>query len=87
MRTFLDRFHDPALAAQRPPRAEQKSFILPSSAPVPGVQQVLAGLVGRVARRYAQPDRALTIATVDQDATIIASHQQATLPHYEGGRG
>lgn len=87
VRTFLDRFHDPVVAAQRPPRAEQKSFILPSSAPVQGLQQVQAGLVGRVARLYAAQQRALTIATVDQDATIIASHKQAALPHYEGGRG
>ena len=29
-RTFLNRFHDPVLAAQRPPRAEQKRFIVPS---------------------------------------------------------
>lgn len=87
LRSFLDRFHDPVLAAQRPPRAEQKSFILPSSAPVQGLQQVQAGLIGRVARLYAAQQRALTIATVDQDATIIESHKQAALPHYEGGRG
>ena len=87
VRTFLDRFHDPAVAAQRPPRAAQKSFILPSSAPVQGLQQVQAGLVGRVARLYAAQHRALRIATVDQDATIIESHKQAALPHYEGGRG
>ena len=49
LRTFLERFHDPALAAQRPPRAAQKSFIVPSSAPVPGLQEVPAGLIGRVA--------------------------------------
>ena len=87
LRTFLDRFHDPVLAAQRPPRAAQKRFILPSSAPVPGLQQVLAGLVGRVARLYAAQGRALPIATVDQDATIIESHKQAALAPYEGGRG
>ena len=87
LRTFLNRFHDPVLAAQRPPRAEQKRFIVPSSAPVAGLQQVQAGLVGRVARLYAEQKRALTIATVDQDATIIESHKQAALAHYDGGRG
>ena len=52
-----------------------------------GLQQVQAGLVGRVARLYAEQKRALTIATVDQDATIIESHKQAALAHYDGGRG
>ena len=27
------------------------------------------------------------IATIDQDATIIESHKEAALAHYEGGRG
>ena len=86
-RTCLDRFHDPVVAAQRPPRAAQKSFIVSSSAPVAGLQQVQAARVGRVARLYAAQGRALTIATVDQDATSIASHQPAALAHYDGGRG
>jgi hypothetical protein len=42
LRSFLDRFHDESLAASRPPREEQKSFILPSSQPVQGFQQVQA---------------------------------------------
>ena len=87
VRTFLDRFHDETLAAQRPARAEQKSFILPSSDAVRGLQAVQAGLVGRVAKLYAAQGRALRIATVDQDATIIESHKRAALPHYAGGRG
>ena len=87
VRSFLDRFHDEPLAQTRPPRAQQKSFILPSSLPVQGLQQVQAGAVQQIARLYAAQGQPLEIATVDQDATIIESHKQAALPHYEGGRG
>lgn len=87
VRSFLDRFHDEALVALRPKREEQKSFILPSSQPVQGLQEVQAGAVRRIARLYAEQGQKLSIATVDQDATIIESHKQACLPHYEGGRG
>lgn len=87
LRSFLDRFHDESLVALRPKREEQKSFILPSSQPVQALQQVQAGAVGRIAKLYAEQDQKLSIATVDQDATIIESHKQAALPHYEGGRG
>jgi len=87
LRTFLERFHDESLEAARPKREEQKSFILPSSQPVQGFQQVQAGAVGRIAKLYAEQGQGLSIATVDQDATIIESHKQAALCHYEGGRG
>jgi len=87
LRSFLDRFHDESLEALRPKRQEQKSFILPSSQPVQGLQQVQAAVVRRIARLYAQQGQKLSIATVDQDATIIESHKEACLPHYEGGRG
>lgn len=87
MRTFLDRFHDEDLEALRPPRAQQRRFIVPSSGPVRGLQNVRAGAVRRIARRYAEQDQAQRIATVDQDATIIESHKQAAMSHYEGGRG
>ena len=87
VRTFLDRFHEEALAALRPPRAEQKSFIQPPSAGQQGLDRVLAGVVENVARLYAQHGQAQTVATVDQDATIIESHKQSALAHYEGGRG
>jgi DDE family transposase len=87
LRSFLDRFHDESLAALRPPRQEQKSFIVPSSQPVQGLQEVQAGVVGRIAKLYAQEGQKLSIATVDQDATIIESHKQAAWSHYEGGRG
>lgn len=87
VRAFLNRFHDPALELARPPRAVQKSFIMPSSQPVQGLQSVLAGGVRRTAKLYAQQGQALRLATVDQDATIIESHKQNALAHYEGGRG
>lgn len=87
VRSFLERFHDESLEALRPARAEQKSFIMPSSEPIRGLQQVLAGAVRQIAKLYAQEGQAQAIATVDQDATIIESHKQAARPHYEGGRG
>ena len=87
MRDFLDHFHDEELAQTRPKREDQKSFILPSSQPVAALQQVQSGTVRHIAKLYAQQERALHIATVDQDATIIESHKRNALPHYEGGRG
>lgn len=87
VRDFLDRFHDEDLAATRPERAAQKSFILPGSQGVDGLQQVQVGTVRNVAKKYAQAGEALRIATIDQDATIIESHKQNALAHYEGGRG
>jgi hypothetical protein len=87
VRAFLNRFHDPGIEVARPPRQVQKSFIMPSSQPVQGLQSVLAGGVQRTAKLYAEQGQALRIATVDQDATIIESHKENALPHYEGGRG
>lgn len=87
LRGFLERFHDEELEALRPPRAQQKSFIVPSSEAVQGLQNVLAGTVRRIARRYAEQGQGQKIATIDQDATIIESHKEAAWAHYEGGRG
>jgi hypothetical protein len=87
VRAFLNRFHDPELELARPPREVQKSFIMPSSEPVGGLQSVLAGGVRRTAKLYAEQDQPMRIATVDQDATIIESHKEKALAHYEGGRG
>jgi hypothetical protein len=41
----------------------------------------------RIEEVYAQGGETLTFATIDQDATIIESHTEAALAHYEGGRG
>src|ERR1043166_527014 len=87
LRTFLERFHDKELEKLRPDRQVQKSFIFPSSQPINGLQQVQAGLVRRIANLYAQAGQRQSIATVDQDATIIESHKKAALYHYDGGRG
>jgi len=87
MREFLGRFHDPELEKQRPERTLQKSFILPRSTAVAGLQNVQAGLVRQVAKQYEQAGERLKLATVDLDATIIESHKESALAHYEGGRG
>jgi hypothetical protein len=87
VRAFLNRFHDEKIELARPAREVQKSFIMPSSQPVQGLQSVLAGGVRRTAKLYAEHGQALRIATVDQDATIIESHKENALTHYEGGRG
>jgi hypothetical protein len=87
IRSFLQKFHDEKLDALRPSREEQKSFIFPSSQPIEGLQNVQAGLVGRIAQKYAEQGQPLKMATVDQDATIIESHKKAAYYHYEGGRG
>ena len=87
VRCFLEKFHDEKLEALRPAREEQKSFIFPSSDPIQGLQNVQAGLVSRVARKYSEQGQPLSMATIDQDATIIESHKKAALYHYEGGRG
>lgn len=87
VRAFLNRFHDEQIELARPPRDVQKSFIMPSSKPVEGLQSVLAGGVRRTAKLYAEQGQTLRIATVDQDATIIESHKESALAHYKGGRG
>lgn len=84
-RNFLYTFHrDEASAtakAQRP--VGQVVFIPEEPAPLQGLAQVNVDLVRAVAARG--PDH--RIATIDQDATIHASHQREALRHYEGGRG
>jgi len=60
---------------------------MPASTGLQRLQDVQAGLVRRVAQKYGVQGQPQTIATVDQDATIIESHKRAALSHYEGGRG
>lgn len=86
-REFLERFHDPKLEKLRPERDVQKSFIFPASGPISALQQVQAGLVGRIAKLYEKQGQPQRIGTVDQDATIIESHKQAAFRHYDDGRG
>lgn len=87
LREFLELFHDKQLEKLRPAREVQKSFIFPSSQPIQGLQQILAGSVRRIVKLYAQRGQPQRIATVDQDATILESHKRNALFHYEGGRG
>lgn len=87
LREFLERFHDESLENLRPSRDMQKSFIVPPSGPVQGLQAVQAGMVQHIAKLYAAQGKGHSIATIDQDATIIESHKRAAQYHYEGGRG
>src|SRR5271154_53271 len=87
VREFLERFHDPALEKLRPARSEQKSFIFPPSGAVAALQEVQAGGVRRIAQLYEKQGQRQTIATIDQDATIIESHKRSAFYHYEGARG
>lgn len=87
VREFLELFHDPLLEQQRAPRAEQLSFIMPGSAALGALEQVLSGGVKSISERYAEQGQAQRIATIDQDATIIESHKRSALAHYQGGRG
>ena len=84
-REFLERFHDKDLEKLRPARSEQKSFIFPASGPVSALQAVQAGCVRRIAQLYEEQGQRQTLATIDQDATIVESHKRAALAHYEGG--
>jgi hypothetical protein len=87
LREFLELFHDETLEELRPARAAQKSFILPSSGPVAALSQVQSGAVRRIAKLCEEQGETQRIATIDQDATIIESHKQAALAHYDDGRG
>jgi hypothetical protein len=40
------------LALQRPPHEQQKSFIMPASTGLQRLQDVQAGLVGRIAQKH-----------------------------------
>jgi hypothetical protein len=87
VRDFLELFHDETLEKLRPRRDVQKSFIVPSSQPVAALAQVQVGCVRRITKLYEKQGDPQRIATVDQDATIIESHKQGALAHYQGGRG
>jgi hypothetical protein len=87
VRVFLNRFHDEKIAEKRPPRDVQKSFIMPPSTAQQGLDRVLAGMVGQIARLFKKNGQEQKIATVDQDATIIESHKKSALSHYDNGRG
>jgi len=84
-RKFLYAFHDERLietakAARGP---DEIAYIPEESAPLRGLGRVNRALVQEVGRRC--PDQ--RIATIDQDATLIESRNQAALRSYEGERG
>lgn len=85
-RTFLNQFHDEDKQAA----AQQQQLVLGRASVIPGESEALAGLaavnrdvVGELGRRCADQK----IATVDLDATIIASHKRAAKPTYQGATG
>jgi hypothetical protein len=83
-RKFLYQFHDSEAiveAQQRLPRG-RVSAIPSETAPLRGLAAVNQQLVREFGRRCEQK-----IATVDLDATIIASSKREAQPTYEGGRG
>ena len=75
VRSFLRALSRRGLGAIPPPARGAQNFIVPSSAPVEGLQAVQAGVVRRIAQLYAERQTALRIATVDQDATISRESQ------------
>jgi hypothetical protein len=74
VRDFLELFHNRKLEDLRPAREVQRSFIMPSSAPLQAFQKVQSETVQRISDPYSLHEQAQTIATIDQDATIIESY-------------
>lgn len=79
LRAFLKRFHDEAAVAAREPHT---AFIPEETAGLQGLTAVQQQLLEAVQRRAPQPR-----ATLDVDATQIASQKRTALPMYEGGTG
>ena len=79
LRTFLKRFHDEAMVAVREPHT---AFIPEETAGLQGLTAVQDQLLQGLQRRAPQPR-----ATLDVDATPIASQKRTALPMYEGGTG
>ncbi|MBI1799529.1 MAG: transposase, partial [Candidatus Eisenbacteria bacterium] len=79
LRTFLNRFHDPATVAER---VAHTAFIPADSAGLRGLAAVQRQLLRAVQERAPQSH-----ATLDVDATVIASDKRTALPVYEGGTG
>src|SRR5664279_677124 len=82
---FLQAFHqeEKIEEAKQQRLPEQIAYIPEETSALEGLGKVNRDLVQRFGERA--PDQ--RIATVDQDATIIASHKQQALTTYEGVRG
>jgi hypothetical protein len=86
VRDFLERFHDPARVGEAERRAQgqqQLAFIPEPTEALEG----LARLLTASARNAARAMGPWTIATVDEDATLIESHKRTAKTTYEGYRG
>jgi hypothetical protein len=76
---FLGQFHDPQCWEDRPP--EKKAYVPRESDGLRALEAVNRALVARGA------DRSATVATIDHDGTIIASHKRDATIAYEGTAG
>jgi hypothetical protein len=79
LRMFLGRFHD---AAGERDRVAHTAYIPADSAGLSGLAAVHEQLLGALQQRAPQRH-----ATLDVDATVIASDKRTALPVYEGGTG
>lgn len=86
LREFCEAFHDEEKVT-RPATYQQLAFIPEPSDRLEGLARVITGVVHRGAKLYEQQHTPLRTATVDLDATIIASHKQAATYSYEGIKG
>ena len=83
---FLARFHDEERlnrAREQADRQKRLAFIVEESSPLQGLQQVQRALLAKLARIIQLP----TVATIDQDATIIESRKQQAFYTYKGMKG
>ena len=84
-RRFLYEFHEEEKIDQA-----RGQLRLGAKAYIPGESETLSGLGavnGELVRAIGQRCPKQTVATVDQDATLIESRKQEALPTYEGFRG
>jgi hypothetical protein len=79
-RQWLDRFHEPALLAERP---AQGAFIPLESAGLAGLRAVLV----RAVRAFVATVEVADAVTLDVDAHLVESSKATALPTYEGFRG
>ena len=82
-RQWLDRFHDAALVATRPERAQQKSFIPPESPALVGLQRV----VDHSVRTYVAAVPSPNPVTLDVDAHLVECTKRGALVTYAGFKG
>jgi Transposase DDE domain group 1 len=80
-RQWLDRFHEPALLADRP---AQGSFIPAESTGLAGLRTVVTRTVAAYAAAVTLPSNSVTL---DVDAHLVESAKATALPTYEGFRG